>query len=68
MNIKAGAIVRLKPAVRRRLGSPPDGLENHPTAKVVSLLDDIAGGLHLDRPLYGFRFWNTADVDVIGRV
>jgi len=45
---KVGAIVRLKGKKR--------------SARVVALLRDIPGGVQLDRPLDGFRYWNLDDL------
>jgi hypothetical protein len=51
--IQAGTMVRLKKAVA-------DG--DTAKAKVLALLTDIEGGLFLDKPLNGFRYWNIKDV------
>lgn len=54
--IREGATVELKPGVT---GSEP-GL-----AVVKAMLDDIEGGVFLDRPLGGCRYWNVEDLNLI---
>ena len=56
--IQQGATVYLKPGVT---GTAP-GL-----AVVKAMLDDTEGGVFLDRPLGGCRYWNTEDLILIAR-
>lgn len=55
--ITEGNVVRLKP-------EQAEG--DTGTAMVIATLDpDIDGGLHLDRELNGFSYWNVADVEFV---
>lgn len=40
----------------------PADVENHSKARVAVLCEDIPGGVFLDRPLHGFRYWNAVDI------
>ena len=31
---------------------------------IVSFLPDVQGGIELDKPIEGFRYWNIADASV----
>jgi hypothetical protein len=60
--IRIGTTVRLKPRLRKRLLA-----KKSETAKVKARLDDIEGGLRLDRPLDGFTFWNVKDLERVSK-
>ena len=62
--ISKGDTVRLKKGVTFTI---PEGREDNKTAKVLSLLSDVEGGLFLDRDLRGIRYWNVNDVAVVKR-
>lgn len=51
--IREGSLVRLKGRKMR--------------ARVWYLLSGIPGGVRLDRPLGGFRYWNVQDLEVVPR-
>lgn len=51
--MKIGDTVRLRNRKRR--------------AQIVEVLPDIKGGVKLDRPLDGFRYWNKNDLVKIDR-
>jgi hypothetical protein len=36
------------------------------TAIAKTLVDDVEGGIHLDKPLDGSRGWNVDDLEVVG--
>lgn len=53
-----GMLVRLKLGVSRKPG-------RRTTARVQLMLHDIKGGVRLDKPLDGFRYWNMADIEMV---
>lgn len=55
--MKVGTPVRLKKAV-----SPKGKRE---TATITTKLESIEGGVVLDKPLDGFRYWNVNDLEKI---
>lgn len=55
-----GDTVRLSSRVKR--GDIPEGREDNFYAKVSGYLDDVEGGIIVDRDLNGMRYWNEADL------
>lgn len=62
MNIKVGSTVKLKPSVKHDC---PKGREDNNSAKVLSFLDDIEGGVYLDRDLHGCKYWNVQELELL---
>lgn len=56
--MKAGDRVRLRKGITGVVTKPG----RPATAIVARLLDDVKGGVCLDRPLAGLRYWNVADL------
>lgn len=63
-NPKVGDVVRLRSDVLRTMDKPKDQ-PFFSTAPVKAILHDVKGGLFLERPLYGFRYWNSSEVEVM---
>lgn len=61
--MKIGDIVKLTADSRRGRCDKPD----HKTASIEVFYSDIKGGVRLDRELCGFRSWNVADLELVGR-
>jgi hypothetical protein len=59
-DLKVGDTVKLKPGCR--IGTVPEGREDHRTAKIRTLLSDIPGGVVLDRDMGGMVYWNEDDL------
>ena len=55
--IRKGSTVRLK------IGTPGVGRGRRGKAKVRARLNDIRGGVLLESPLGGFRYWNVKDLE-----
>lgn len=57
---KVGDLVQLTDEV---WNSPGTARSDNRVARVENLLDDIKGGLRLDRPVGGIKYWNENDLE-----
>jgi hypothetical protein len=60
VKFKIGDAVRLKPTT---IQHEIEGVQTFPTAKIVSFLEDVEGGVTLDRRIGCVRYWNVEDLE-----
>ena len=64
--LRIGTEVRLKSSIDKP--NIPEGRENHETAKIKGFVDNVDGGLFLDRDLGAMRYWHKDDVERVDTV
>jgi hypothetical protein len=62
MKFKIGDKVRLKRSVARH---KIEGVTSYPDATIIAFLEDIDGGVALDRRIGCVRFWNVEDLEPV---
>jgi hypothetical protein len=60
MTFKIGDTVKLK---RSTVRHEIQGVKSYPTATITAFLDDVEGGIVLDRRIGCVRFWNVEDLE-----
>ena len=62
--LKTGDLVQMKQSTIDHL-SKVNLTTDHDFATVRVVLEGDYGGICLDRPLYGFRYWNSDDLELV---
>lgn len=60
---KIGSVVKLNDSVT--LGLVPEDREDNTTSTIQLFLNDIEGGVRLERDLNGMKYWNVSDLELV---